>query len=203
MDELARCYVSELFRVAGSAGAVLLKDVDRDRVRRYLATAGWMRVNHSTAAGGKAFAEYRRLYSKLAVPVLAYQAFIGVGEAIDQDYGIKFVPVATIDGKELLSPDEMLELSDLFFSLQNSGFKIVRGLPHDPEGELDFMAMSHVHGIVRSYKKSHPVYGFLASFFAQQQLNETIGMMCRIVYGYETDYAANISSLVASIGGGN
>jgi len=203
MDELAKCYVAELFRVAGSAGARLLENVDRELIRRYLSTASWMRVSHATTENSKAFAGYRKLYSKLAVPVLAYQCFIGIGEATDHDYGIKFVPVAAIDGKELLSPDEMLEISDLFFSLQNSGFKIVRGLPQDPEGELEFMAMAHVNGIVTSYKKSHPVYGFLASFFAQQELNQTLGVMCRIVYGYETDYAVNISSLVSAIGGGD
>jgi len=203
MDELARCYESELYRVAGSAGARLLDKVDREVIRRYLTTAGWMRVMQTTASGHKSFAGYREFYRKLAVPVLAYQLFIGIGPATDRDYGIQFVPVATIEGKELLSPDEMKEVSRVFFSLQNSGFKLVAGLPQDPDGELDFMAMSHVHGIVKSYKKSHPVYGFLASFFAQQQLNETIGMMCRIVYGYETDYAMNIAHLVASIGGGD
>jgi len=202
MDEMAKSYLSELYRVAGSAGPFLLGEVEQEMIRKYLSTLSWMRACHVVSDKSKVFDAYRSLYRRLAVPVLAYQFLIGIGEALDRDYSIKFVPVATIREKDLLSPDEMRELSDLFFSLQNSGFKVVAGLPQEIEGELDFMAMCHVEGLVLSYRKSHPVYGFLASFFAQQQLNEVTGSMCRIFYGYASDYAANISHLIASIGGG-
>jgi hypothetical protein len=198
---LAKCYVTELWRVAGPVGERLLSGVDVDMVSKYLSTLSWMRCCHSVSARAGSYLNYTRLYRKLAVPVLAYQFLIGIGEAIDRDYSIKFVPTTTIREKELLSPEEMLELSNLFFNLQNSGFKVVAGLPNDPEGELDFMAMCHVGEQVQSYRKSHPVYGFLASFFAQQELNQVTGMMCRILYGYDSDYEVNVSRLVTSIGG--
>jgi hypothetical protein len=203
MNELAKCYLNELTRVAGCAGDQLLEGVSRAKIRGYLATLSWMRVIFTTDVRDSSYNLYHKLRKKLAVPVLAYQFLIGIGEATDHDYGIRFVPVATIDEKDLLSPDEMRELSDLFFSLQNSGFKVVAGIPQDPDGQLDFMAMSHVETITTSYRKTHPVYGFLASFFAQLKLNETVGPMCRIVYGYDSDYAANLAKLVAVIGGGD
>lgn len=203
VTELAKCYLTELHRVAGSAGAFMLDGVELESVRKYLSTLSWMRACHSVSDRSKLVLAYSSLYRRLAVPVLAYQFLIGIGEAIDRDYSIKFVPATTVRENDLLSPEEMRELSDLFFSLQNSGFKVVAGLPQELEGELEFMAMCHVEGTVLSYRKSHPVYGFLASFFAQQQLNETVGMMCRIVYGYDSDYSANISHIVTSIGGGD
>jgi len=50
----------------------------------------------------------------------------------------------------------------------------VTGLPQESEGELESMMLCHVIGMVTSHKRSHPVYGFLASSFAQQKLNEVL-----------------------------
>lgn len=201
LADLAKCYVTELNRIAGAAGSHILEAVDDVRVKRYLNTLVWMRVNHSNSDRSQGYLKYRKILKRVAVPVVAYQLLVSIGQAVDRDYSIKFAPVVTIEGKELLSLEEMIELSDLFFVLQNSGFKLVSGVPQDVEGELDFMAMCHVEEAVLSYRKSHPVYGFLASFFKQQSLNHTTGLMCRILYGYDSDYRVNLGRLVASIGG--
>jgi hypothetical protein len=126
-----------------------------------------------------------------------------MGVAFDRDYSIEFKPEYSIGEEELLSPDEVLAVSNLLRSFETSGMKLVQGLPSDPYGDLDFMALCHVEDFVVGYRKAHPVYGFLASFFKQKSLNEVTGMMCRVIYGYDTDYKVQISSLCQSITGSN
>jgi hypothetical protein len=126
-----------------------------------------------------------------------------MGVAYDRDFSIEFKPEYSIEEAELLSPDEVLAVSNLFRGFEQSGLKLVQGLPSDPNGDLDFMALCHVEDFVVGYRKAHPVYGFLASFFNQQKLNDVTGMMCRVIYGYDTDYKVQISSLCQSITGAN
>jgi len=96
----------------------------------------------------------------------------------------------------------MREISDVMTTLVTSGFKVVFGLPLTYEGELEFMAMLHIENVVKSYRESHPVYGFLASFFKHLELNEITGRLSRIVYGYDEDYSVNIQRIISSVSGG-
>jgi len=179
----------------GSMTGISNIGVESEEILRYLKTLTAIRVSLVRGDQSKAMAGYNRLARYLSVPVMPYQALISMGIAIDRDYSIKFQPVYSIDSKDLLSPDDMERISDIMLRLEPNGFKIVQGVPRDVEGELDFMALSHVEDIVKGYRKSHPVYGFLAAFFAQHTLNEITGTMCRIVYGYESDYATYVTSL--------
>jgi len=147
----------------------------------------------------KALASYTRLVRILSIPVMFYQCLIAMGIAVDRDFSIKFHPVYSIDSKDLLSPEGMAEISELMSRFEMNGLKIVVGVPRDSEGEIDFMALSHVEETVRGYRRSHPVYGFLAAFFAQHSLNEITGMMCRVVYGYESDYQLYVTSIYKAL----
>lgn len=202
MADLAQLYFAELHRICGSSGDVLLKEVDADKILRYLSTLVWMRCCHCTSATSPSLKAYGHLRHAAAIPVIVYQILVSIGIAYDRDYAIKFVPGTTIQEELLLEPNEMQRLSDLFFSLQNSGFPLVAGIPRGIEGELDFMALAHVEHVVVGYRKSHPVFGFYASFFTQQELNQVVGALSRIVYGYESDYRAILGHLVSSMGGG-
>jgi len=203
LSDLAKAYLAELTRVADFAGSRLLDDVAGEDIRRYLSTLCWIRRCHSVgvASDDKLYRGYRRFRKFAAVPVLYYQVLIGIGYAYDADYAIRFVPDTTVSKDDLLSPEEMQRFSDLFFNLQNSGFQVVAGVPNDPEGELGFMAMAHVEDELLSYRRSHPVYGFLASFFSSQEVSVALGALVRVEYGYESDYAVLISQLISSGGG--
>lgn len=201
VSSLGQILQNELYRTAGDAGTHLVGGISEDDVRKYITTVIWMRVNHVRGVRNKTVDSYNVAKRKTAVPVLVYQLLIGIGEAIDFDYGIKFVPAFNVAGEDLLSADELRRISDIMFLLQNKGFKVVAGINMDISGELGFMAMSHVDSVVTSYRKDHPVYGFLAAFFRQEQLNSITGTMNRVVYGYESDYEYNIAKLVSVIGG--
>jgi hypothetical protein len=173
-----------------------LSEMTSKDIERYLKTTAWLRVCTVVGAADKSFSAYRLLGRRLAIPTLWYQVLVSIGRAYDKDYNIEFVPAYTITQEDLLSPDLMQEISNLLRSFEDRGMKLVYGIPAVQDGELDFMAMSHVDNVVLSYKQSHPVYGFLASFIRQQKLNEITGMMSRVVYGYDDDYKWYISELM-------
>lgn len=201
VEDLAQTMMYELVRVAGPVGEFMLKGLDVEGIRKYLCTLSWMRRVRVNGLNDKSTQAYRHLQRSVAVPVLWYQVLVGMGEAIDRDYSIKFVPGTSISESDLLAPEHMQTISDLMFRLQNNGFKVVAGVPSQEEGELDFMAMSHVDEIVLSYRQSHPVYGFLAAFFATQEVSTALGTLVRIRYGYDADYRVLLNKVVASVGG--
>lgn len=188
MDLLAKGLLAEVQRLAPYSGYTPVSELEVADILKYLHTLVWMRVCHVNQASAEAYRPYRELAKHLEVPALLYQLLISIGEAFDADYSIKFVPEYSIASDVLLAPTEVMAISDLFMSLKSSGFASVTGLPRTTDGELDFMAMCHVDEIVTSYRSVSPVYGFLASFFAQKEFNEITGLMCRVIYGYDTDY---------------
>lgn len=201
VEDLSKVLLNELYRVAGPVGERMLSDVDAEDIRKYLCTLSWMRRVHSVGLSDNVTRQYQQFTRSAAVPVLWYQVLIGIGKAMDRDYSIQFIPGTSINESDLLGPAEMRIISDLMFSFQNHGFKVVAGIPRGEEGELDFMAMAHVEEMMLSYRKSHPVYGFLASFFATKEVSNALGALVRIRYGYDSDYAVMISRVVASAGG--
>jgi len=201
VGSLAETLYRELRRVAGYTGEHLLTDLDVESIRKYLCTLSFMRRARVAGLNDKITIPYHRFMRSAACPVLWYQVLIGIGVAIDRDYSIKFVPGTSVSESDLLTPAEMLRISDLMFTFQNHGFKVCAGIPLSEEGELDFMAMAHVGEMVLSYRKSHPVYGFLASFFASQEVSKALGALVRIKYGYDSDYETMLSRVVTSGGG--
>lgn len=200
VEDLASALMAELVRVAGPAGEYLLRDLSVEGIRKYLCTESFMRRVHVTGFYNKSIQAYKPLMRSIATPVFWYQVLVGIGEAFDRDYSIKFVPGITISESDLLAPEEMLAISDAMFALQNNGFKVVAGIPKDIEGDLAFMAMAHVEETVLSYRKSHPVYGFLASFFASNEVSNALGSLVRIRYGMDSDYRILLRKVVASVG---
>lgn len=203
MDYLAKEAYREVLRIASSTGMESMLEVEEADVLKAFKTLVFLRVNTVNGTSSKTMTDYRSVVKHFAVPVLMYQLLIPIGRAYDKDYSIEFIPEAKIAGEDLLAPQEMMALSDCFRRLENYGFKVVYGIPTSEEGELQFMAMSHVRDEVLSYRtKDHPVYAFLASFFRQQSLNEITGSMCRVLYGYERDFAYYVGRLFSSIDGG-
>lgn len=201
VEDLASTLMQELIRVAGPVGDAMLRGVDSEGIRKYLATLGWLRRVQSTGSWSKPSQQYKRFLRSAACPVLWYQVLIGMGKAIDRDYSVEFVPGTSIDEADLIDPDTLQEISDIMFRLQNNGFKVCAGIPLGEEGELDFMAMAHVEDSVVSYRRTHPVYGFLASFFASHEVSNSLGALVRVRYGYDSDYRVMLSRVVAGVGG--
>jgi hypothetical protein len=201
IDLMAKKLMAEFERMAPYAGYAPVSDLTSEDIARYLRTLLWLRVCTVLDTADKSSRCYQTLKKSLAIPVLMYQLLICIGRAYDSEFNLEFMPAYSITEEDLLSPDEMAGLSSLFRSFENSGMKVVYGVPFDREGELDFMAMSHVDDVVVSYKRSHPSYAFLASFVRQQKLNEVTGLMSRVIYGYDSDYKYQLEALLTAING--
>lgn len=204
MYSLAEETVQEVWRIASYSGQDSMLEVEVADVLKAFKTLVFLRVHSVNRTSSEILQRYRGVMRHFAVPVLMYQLLIPIGKAYDKDFSIEFVPETKIAGEDLLAPQEMMALSDVFRRLENHGFKVVYGIPVTPEGELQFMAMSHVTDAVLSYRsKDHPVYAFLAAFFRQETLNVVTGSMCRVLYGYDSDYRYYIARLFTSINAGN
>jgi hypothetical protein len=199
METLAEKLKQEFDRMSSYSDRGPISELTANDLLSYLSTLFWMRVADVNQNQDKTALAYRPVRRTLAIPVLFYQILVGVGKPYDKDYNLEFVPEYKISQEQLLSPVRMSEISNLFRQFENSGMKIVFGLPNDTSGELDFMAMSHVNSEVVSYRKCHPVYGFLAAFVAQQELNKITGTMSRVFYGYESDFNYRIDVLMSAI----
>lgn len=198
---LAQKLKSEFDRMAPYASYTVISDLTGTDIEKYLKTITWLRVCHVMDETSQC-RDYRPLTKRLAIPVLYYQLMLCIGRVHDSEFNLEFVPAYSITEDDLLSVDQMEAISSVFRQFENSGMKVVYGMPKDRSGELDFMAMSHVSNEVTSYRHSHPVYGFLAAFFRQKQLNEVTGCMSRVVYGYESDYRYELDALFAAINRG-
>jgi hypothetical protein len=198
---MASKLLSEVNRMAPYAGYSDVADLTTEDIEKYLKTLVYLRV----CKVNETFNETTKLYKSLAkyveIPVLAYQLLISIGKAYDADYNLEFYPAYNITQDEVLGVAEMEALSSLFRQFTSSGLKTVKGMPNAIDGELDFMAMCHVEDEVVSYRKGHPVFGFLAAFFRQSKLNSVTGLLCRVLYGYETDYKYQIDALFNAIDG--
>lgn len=202
MESLATEVLKELERIAPYAGYKDISDLEVEDIHKYLCTLVWMRCERVNEPS-KAFQGYKALQRTVAVPVMVYQLLVAIGLCHDRDFSIEFRPAYSISEKDLLAPDQVAAMSDIFARFEGNGMKVVYGLPKDITGELDFMALCHVEETVVGYRKSHPVYGFLASFFEQKKLNEVTGMMCRVVYGYDSDYKLQIAQIFRALNSDN
>lgn len=194
MDCLADELLGELLRINPNV-KIGTEAVEKQDMYRYLVTLVWMRVNITSDAYDKSAQIYFKLNKALAVPVMAYQLLVMIGKAVDRDFSIEFRPTYSILETDLLDPMQMVAISDILTRMEPIGMKVVYGLPREKDGELDFMAMAHVGEVVKSYRHSHPVYGFYSAFFRQKQLNEITGSMCRVLYGYDSDYRLYIAKV--------
>ena len=198
VGDLAKSLFNEMIRVAGPTGDRVLSELDVEDMRKYLCTLSWIRRTHTAQVSNQITKQYKRFIRTVACPTLWYQVLICIGEAIDSDYSIKFIPGTVISERDLLAPEAVLIISDLLFSLQNNGLSLVAGIPIDVKGDLSFMAMAHVDETTLSYRRTHPVYGFLASFFASKEISEALGTLVRIKYGYDSDYQTLITRVLTS-----
>jgi len=187
MDKLANAVYSEMVRVAGFR-AFTNFDVTEEDVRQYLCTTAWMRRCKAAKAFSKSLASYKPYEDTVAIPTIWYQVLVSIGQAYDSDHAVRFVPGTEIDENELIEPSKLKKVSDLMFTLQRNGLKVVAGIPRAVEGDLGFMAIEHLAGESYSYRRDHPVYGFLASFFTGQEISQALGALVSITYGFDTDY---------------
>lgn len=111
--------------------------------------------------------EYHSFCRNGRVPSILTYLLYQIGEALDREFGIKYVPYIVQD--ELADLDILRDVSERIALIADMGFHITHnGIPQSVEGELAFMSMDNDGEVVRGTYNSHPVFGMLACFFINQ-----------------------------------
>jgi len=170
---------------------------------RYLKSLMWLHVNN---VNGSVPHSYKFLVREVEVPALYETILAQVGVVVDKDFGIRFVPNIDVDAEDLMSPFEIMESSQFLLVLSELGIRTVKGLPNPKDsGSLGAMASSLVEsGDILSYRKDHPVYGFIAACFEFDHLLQLMSGALRIKYGSISEFEAVAETIfAASVGAGD
>jgi hypothetical protein len=144
--------------------------------------------------------EYRFLLREVEVPAL-FETILGqIGIVVDKDFGLRFVPKVEIQAQDLLSPSELFEYSQYVLYISNFGLRTTKGLPNPKDcGSLGAFAANMMdNGDILSYRKDHPVYGFVAACFEFNHLLEIIGGGLRIKYGSVSEFESVADTILAA-----
>lgn len=201
VTKLSRVILEELIRLANHGLLDVVNEVGEEGILKYLKTLLYLRVLHVNGELKGKMSAYNKVTNYLVVPTFFYQLIFEIGEVRDDDYNIVFKPAYSISSEDLLALDELTSISD--FLRRFPTLSVVTGMPNDKSGSLEFMAMQHVAHEVTSYRKDHPVYGFLAAFFEQQEFNEVTGTLHRIHYGSMEDYSLMMTTIMSRLTGGS
>lgn len=161
-----------------------------DEVESYLSSLVKMRVLSTT---GKLPVEYRKLPALMVHPFVAV-IIDQIGLVRDVEFGLDFEPV--LEDNDMLSPLELLRISEAMFRLEPAGLRSVGVMVwKDTTGSLEFMSLQHLDGMVRGMKVNHTVYGFFGSLFNTMAVYSTVGLVPRVVYGYDHTYRMYLDSI--------
>lgn len=194
MSEMAKLEHNEMLRVMRFTVTDILPS--QEDVLRYMKTICHLRVVQ--VENVSKLKDYSFTRRNLNIPVRLYQIICSLGEAVDRDYGVRFVPAMDIEASDLMSPEELREMSSKLMIISLEGYLVVEtGLPNTTEGELGTMACLLMQDEkVFSYRKDHVVYGFIASFFKTQLIKQVFtDDIYRIYYGSMEDFRSSLSRI--------
>lgn len=193
VHDMAKLENLEMQRVMRFTESKVILSVEE--IEKYFHTILWLRVLQVNQ--DKKAAPYKFANHSLNIPVRLVQILLSIGEAVDRDYGVRFMPQMDVIAELQLTPEELREYSDRLSVLLPEGYLVVEtGLPTSTSGELGFMACLLVQDEkVMSYRKDHPVYGFIASFFKSELMSKAFEVEYRMYYGCCEDYKAMLSRI--------
>lgn len=183
--DLASAYYVEVERVTRFETKV--STISEESMLKYFQTLLYFHVQNMTS---RVPLEYNKVKFNAIIPTPIYTLLTQIGEVTDKNFGLRFVPSFEIDIKALLSPSEMIEFGYELLRMENLGLKLTtNGLPGHDSGELGFMGAYAYENEVRSYRHDNPVYGFYASMFKTNGIEQALGFKAlRVRYGYVDHY---------------
>lgn len=157
---------------------------------KYLKTILYLHVKHVNMETLDGYNNLRRV---ITIPLAFAQILIHIGVVYDEIYGLKFVPELNVDADDLLSPSEMLTLSEHLRHDVGKFFATVSGLLNSDEaGSLGFMALAKLSAEQQfvGYRVEHPVYAFYRQFFDVNGVEKVLGeAVMRIKYANASQLA--------------
>lgn len=203
-DDMARFEVEEMKRVTRYQQNAELPEVED--MERYLKTLIHVRVLQVTDP--RQLKEYKSSTYSARVPARVSLLLDNIGEAYDFESNIRFIPTYSIDSDNLMSPEEIVEMSLLMERYLAEGYTTIQGIKKDKTGSIYLMSKLVVNTPdnlqkVLSYRKDNPVYAFFASMLKLEILKlnyEDIIMAYRVQYSDELLYKARFPEYYREIG---
>lgn len=187
-EQLANLMSEELERLAPNE--VIRKEaieLGSDNLLKYFKMLTYLRVCRVRHILHGKLSSYQSIYDHLCIPSILQLVLAGIGEVRDEDYNIVFKPKMNIDEEDVLSADEMIEISEFLRRFQTLATEI--GLPKADDGELEFMTMRKVQDVIKTYRNdSHPVYAFLSAFCEMTEMDNLVSGLLRVTYRSITEY---------------
>lgn len=196
LEKMAKWEHMEMQRSTRFAQNVVLPTAET--LRRYFANLIWIRVTQAT--NPRELKSYKPLLYSANVPNRLSTVLENVGVAVDNGHNIKFVPVFEIDADDLLSPSELVEISDMIDFLEGE-YHFVKGIARGEEGSIELMSkmvISEPEAIAKvlSYRKDNPVYAFFAAILEFQVVGltyEDLFRQYRVQYSHTETYESRFN----------
>lgn len=176
LKRVAKFEINELKRATRFHSNVSIPtDIDMER---YLVTVLWARIQWvndelmKTSYGSS----ISSVFSRVRIPFRWSTILVNIGQVTDHNKNFKFIPdfdfngtvsqFPNITGKssldQLMTKDELIEMTDIFEYLYREGYGTNVGIPRDKQGSLELMAKTKISETIRGMDETNPVYGFLA-----------------------------------------
>lgn len=141
---------------------------------------------------------YPKAIRNLKIPALYALTLAQIGTVYDKQLGITIAPMITdVEEKTIsvMTESEAIDFSYDLSILENFNFEMVKGLPFETGGSIDFMYFHVSNDIVlRHDALAHSGIAVLVSFFRQKQLESIL--TSRVNYGDVSDYDRILTSLI-------
>lgn len=188
IDKVSNWEVKEMERVVKYASNVTLPDVDQ--MTKYLKNLIFLRVQ--LVENAKMDHSFKNIVNAIYVPARWYTLLDNLGEAHDASTNIKFVPVYQLDASDVLSAEDMLEISDMMQVIKPDGYSCVKGIPRHNDGSVEMMAKvalaeGQALDTIRGMKVDNPVFAFFANLFQMEVVDLTYADMDKM---YRIEYSA-------------
>lgn len=205
MMKVAEWEVREMERITRYASNVRLPEVED--VLKYLKNLTYLRVMKIN--GQKMEHDLKHIFRDLYVPARWYTLLDNIGEAHDWSTNIKFFPAYNIEAVDVLSADELIEISDILQALKPDGYACEKGIPAHTDGSVEMMAkVALAEGsaleTIRGMRTDNPVFAFFANLFQMEVVGLTyadLDRMYRVEYSSPTKYQASFRDYWKSIDG--
>lgn len=166
--------------------------VSLEEFEAYVATLIYSRVEYSNRRRGIIHPT-----DTVRVPTFVHVTLAALGEVQSDEFGVKFVPFMARP-ENLLSHEQMENVSNRLAPLEYVGFSFALGYDRDRRGAQDLMMLQYIKegmetGVFGHNRSANTAFAPVAYFLQLLQLTPLMGM--RIRYGVPSTLDARLQSL--------
>lgn len=203
ISRVAEWEIREMERITRYASNIDIPSVED--MTKYLKNVLYMRVQK--VSGAKIEQSFKHIFRDLYLPARWYTLLDNLGEAHDMQSNIKFFPAYSIEAVDVLTADQMIEISEQLQAIKMDGYSCEKGIPQHTEGSVEMMAKvalaeGQALDTIRGMRSDNPVFAFFANLFQMEVIDLTyadLDKMYRVEYSAPSVYSANLRDYWSSV----